>query len=107
RRHPVDARRHLEGELLEGEALLVRVGFCSRVGRPERAREREWLAEAEVDVAVAAAERAHEAQEPAEALRPLAAAALLGGIAGDVLDLIVGDRHRDEEDVLALAAPVG
>src|SRR5207247_1388551 len=45
RRHPVDARRHLEGELLEGEALLVRVGLRPGVGRPERARERERLAE--------------------------------------------------------------
>src|SRR5207244_11192759 len=95
------------GELLEGEALLVRVRLCSRVGRAERARERERLAEAEVDVAVAAAERAHEAQEPAEALRALAAAALLGGVAGDVLERAAGGSHRDQEDVLALAAPVG
>ena len=39
--------------------------------------------------------------------RLLRAAALLGDVVADVLDLVVGDRDRDQEDVLALAAPVG
>jgi hypothetical protein len=49
----------------------------------------------------------HEPHEPAEALALLGGAALLGDVVADVLDLVVGDRDRDQEHVVALAAAVG
>ena len=107
RRHAVDAHRDLEGELLQLEVLLVGVRRRVRIRAAQGLRQRERLAEADVDVPVAAAQPAHHAQEPAEALARLRAAALLGGVVAHVGDLVVGDRDRDQEDVLALGAPVG
>ena len=77
------------------------------IGRAERLGQRDRLAEADVDVAEAVAQPAHHADEPAEALALLLAAVLLGRVRADVLDLVVGDRDRDQDHVLALAAPVG
>src|SRR6185369_14033288 len=106
RRHAVDADGDLERELLQLEALLVRVRLGGRIRRTERARERDGLPEADVDLPVAPAERAGEAEKPAEALALLLRAALLRGVAGDVLDLVVRDRDGHEQHVVALPAPV-
>jgi hypothetical protein len=65
------------------------------------------LAEADVDVAVAAAQALHHAQEPAEALFLLGCAALLGGVSAHVLDLVVGDRDGDQHHVVALSPAIG
>ena len=107
RRHPVDAHGDLEGELLQSDALLVGAGRRARIRAAQGLGQRERLAESDVDVPVAAAQPAHHAEEPAEALARLRAAPLLGGVVAHVGDLVVGDRYRDQEDVLALGAPVG
>src|SRR6185436_245144 len=91
RRHAVDADRHLEGELLEREVRLVGGRLRGRVRRSERPRERDRLAEADVDAAVAPAEPTQKLERPAEALRLLLSAPRFGRVAGDVADLIVGD----------------
>src|SRR5262249_16643043 len=97
RRHAVDAGRDLERGPLERGVLLVRVRLRGRIRRTERTRERDGLPEADVDLAVAPAERPGEAEEPPEALALLLRAAFLRGVAGDVLDLVVRDRDRHEE----------
>ncbi len=107
RRGPVDADADLEGELLQVEALLVRVGLGRGLGRAGGLAKRHRLAEADVDLSVAPAQPARDPQEPAEALGFLGDAALLRGVVADVGDLIVGDGDREQVDVLALAAPVG
>src|SRR5262249_28696066 len=112
RRHAVDADGDLEGELLDREVLLLGVVARAvlrgeRVRRPDGLRERDRPAEPDVDVAEAGLQTADDVDEPAEALRLLGGAGLLGGVAPARLDLGVGDRGRDQEDVLALAATVG
>ena len=81
-----------KADLLEGEALLV----VARRTRRAPARERERLAEAHVDLAVAPALLAEGADEPADALGRLALALGLAGELADLLQLVVGDRHRHE-----------
>ena len=107
RRHPVDARRHLERELLQRQILLVGVGLGVGVRRAHDLRQRERVAEPQVDRAVTASQVADDLQEPPEVLALLLRAALLGRVVADVLDLVVRDRDRDQMHVLALAAAVG
>ena len=61
----------LECELLQRQALLVGLRLGAGLGRAERAPQRQRLAEADVDVAVAPPQLAHDADEPAEALARL------------------------------------
>src|SRR5262249_34900406 len=93
-------------ELLECQALLVGVRLGRRVGGAERGAQRQGIAEVDVDVAEAALYRAHDLQEPAEALALLPAAALLRDVVAHVLDLGVRYRYRNEKDVLRLAAAI-
>src|SRR6056297_912307 len=75
--------------------------------RSELLAQGERLAEGNVDPTVAPLHLADHAEEPGEALRLLRAAALLRDVAAEVLDLVVGDRDRDEIEVVALAPAIG
>ena len=87
--------------------MVVRVGGGFRVGWADRLRDRDRLAEAHDDPAVAASEPCDEAQEPAEALLLLGGAPLLGGVVAHVRDLVVDDRDRNEHDLFTAPATVG
>jgi len=100
----VDAVTHLEGQLLHREVLLFRLRGRARAGWAQRALERHRLSEAHVDLPVAALQRAQHAQEPAQALLLLRAAARLVRVVADVGDLIVRDGHRHQQHVVGAAA---
>ncbi len=94
RRHPVDPVQHLEGDLL-GDQLPLGADL------PEGDR----LGEVEVGLPELLALGADVLEHPGQALGLLLGAVLLGGHGRHLLELVVGDRHRDEEDVVDAPLP--
>ena len=81
--------QHFEGDLLGGQLLL---GADPVEG--------DGLAHVDVGLAQVLALGAEVAQHPGEALGLLLGAVLLGGHGRHFRQLVVGDRHRHEEDVV-------
>src|SRR5262249_30246998 len=76
------------------------------VDGPECLLQGERVAEADVDVAVAPAQLTDHAHEPTEIFARFGRAALLGNVVRNVLNLIVGNRNRDQKDVFTATASV-
>ena len=103
RRDAIHPGADLEGDLRNGERIE---GLRVAEGLAERGAQGEGLAEGQLDASVVAAEVREVLREPDRVLGLLDAAAILIGVVGNLRDLVVGDRDRQEDHVVALATPI-
>ena len=97
RRDPVDALKDLESDLVERPPRLL-------VPARKRLAQGEGFSEAHIGFAELSSLRPHIAGEPAEPLLRLGSAGFLGRHRPDLLQLVVGYRHGNEQDVVGAAA---